>query len=87
MTTNGTGVGMGLTLTLDAQPDEYYGEGWTDDRVGFRVQVHRAGEPAQPFNLGYDISPGFYHNLAIKRIKVCLRFVVTVSVPTSATTS
>ena len=64
-----TGVTSGLILTLNAQPEEYCGDS-SKARAGFRIQIHRAGEVPQPYKYGQDISPGFYHNFAIRRKKV-----------------
>lgn len=71
LTTESTGNNVGnMLLTLNAQPEEYYRTDLSSERVGFRIEIHHPGDKPQISRHGYDISPGFYHNLAVTRKKV-----------------
>ena len=67
-----TGKLKGLTLQLDAQPEEYYGP-FSYDATGFKVLVHDQSELYPNIeDCGVDIPPGFNTNIRVHRTKVSL---------------
>ncbi|KAK3746285.1 hypothetical protein QZH41_016538, partial [Actinostola sp. cb2023] len=64
----GAGKRQGLTLRLDAQPHEYYGP-YSYDATGFKIAVHEPGTFHDIDDEGYDVSPGFYTSIRIRRKK------------------
>ena len=67
----GSGKRQGFKLQLDAQPEEYYGP-YSYEATGFKVAIHEPGTYHDIDNEGYDVSPGFYTSIRIKRTKVSL---------------
>ena len=59
----------GLILTLNTQPEEYYGP-FSADGTGFRINVHEQNEPPQIQQSGVDISPGFRTEISFRKIIV-----------------
>ena len=67
-----TGKFKGLTLYLDAQPEEYYGP-FSYEATGFKVLVHDQSELYPNIeDFGVDIPPGFNTNIRVHRTKVSL---------------
>ncbi|KXJ28956.1 Acid-sensing ion channel 4 [Exaiptasia diaphana] len=64
----GSGKRQGFTLQLDTQPEEYYGP-YSYDATGFKVAIHEPGTYHDIDNEGYDVPPGFYTSIRIKRTK------------------
>ncbi|XP_031561745.1 acid-sensing ion channel 3-like, partial [Actinia tenebrosa] len=64
-----SGKMQSLTLRLDSEPHEYYGP-FSYDATGFKIAVHNQGNHLDIEEEGYDISPGFYTSIRIKKNKV-----------------
>ncbi|XP_067032789.1 acid-sensing ion channel 1-like [Acropora muricata] len=65
-----TGKFKGLTLQLDAQPEEYYGP-FSYEATGFKVLVHDQSELYPNIeDFGVDIPPGFKTNIRVHRTKM-----------------
>lgn len=60
-----------MTLSLVAQPNQYYGP-YSTDSTGFRVLIHDQNEWPDVENHGMDISPGILAVIPIKRHKVLI---------------
>ena len=62
-----------LTLSLDAQPEEYYGP-YSYDATGFKILVHDQNESYPNIeDFGVDLPPGFTTNIRVRRTKVGLQ--------------
>ena len=62
-----------LTLSLDAQPEEYYGP-YSYDATGFKILVHDQNESYPNIeDFGVDLPPGFTTNIRVRRTKVGLK--------------
>ena len=62
-----------LTLSLDAQPEEYYGP-YSYDATGFKILVHDQNESYPNIeDFGVDLPPGFTTTIRVRRTKVSLK--------------
>lgn len=59
----------GLSLTLDAQPEEYYGP-FSRDATGFKLVVHDQGHHPVMENEALEVSPGFKAIIKVTRYEV-----------------
>jgi hypothetical protein len=64
-----------LTLRLDSEPQEYYGP-FSYKGTGLKIVVHEQGDVADGIE-EYDIAPGFYTSIRVKKKKVCGSFLIT----------
>ena len=65
----GSGRRQGLVIHFDVQPEEYYGP-FSYDASGLKIAIHEPGEYHDIEKDGYEVSPGFYSSLRLKRFKV-----------------
>ncbi|XP_032236199.2 acid-sensing ion channel 3 isoform X2 [Nematostella vectensis] len=64
-----TGPTSGLSITLDAQPEEYYSL-YSSTGTGFRVIVHDQSEFPWVEKHGWEIPPGFSTNVRLARKEI-----------------